>query len=151
MPKFSLPVDVDFGPVIIARAGLAVDEAVKLQQEGHVVPPPVHVRALLNPGVAHSTVNVITLNEIRGTTPSVEPTASDGSSEIENSHARLCIVFPGEQQSYAIIRSVTVLIAQQSEAAPLTIGRDILDSCDFAYHGPEQKYTLDIPTDLTFP
>ena len=143
MPLLTLPCDAD-GAVVEVRISISSASLTTLNLPHQLVPPPRHIRMLIDPGAAFTCVESSALQPLglsaSNSVPMLTPSTGPNPIYCNEFVVDLAILHPVQE---LLITSALVVECMPLGSSYLgLLGRDILAHCLFIYDGPSQSFTL---------
>jgi hypothetical protein len=136
------------GPVLDAAVLVSDARRQALVDAGEAVPDPQYIRALLDTGASHTSIDPVVFTAL-GLTPtgSVEvctPTTGKTSVSADTFDVGLAILAARQGEAHLILPTWKVSSSELFEMQNIhaLIGRDVLARCVLSYNGAENTFTL---------
>jgi len=135
------------GALLAIVLGWGVARAQKLRAALRPVPPPAHIRAVIDTGAEITCVDSTLVQSLGlpfGGTVLVNLPAHGGVTAGAMHDASLTVVHPsGNARNDLVVQNLTVLeVSLASLGYEVLLGRDVLAGCRFFYHGPKGRFQL---------
>lgn len=144
MPNLTFSVAWDRPPVIDLVVGLAEEDTRKMKAEGHLVPRPEVVPALLDTGASASLISRDVVDRLRLERQGDQVVSGIGGAiSVTGEVGVVRILFPGIPPRQLAHSAQVIIVPNLNHlGARMILGRDILSKCVLVYNGPHGTCTF---------